>query len=258
MTGRAEQTISEIRTELDDLVALVKGFGDDDLTHPSGAAEWDVSQVLSHLGSSAEINLAALDGAVTGTGAPAMEFIRATWARWDGMSPAERAEAFVAANEKLTRLLEGLDARTREELRIGLWFPGEPVSVATLTGMRLSELAHHAWDVKVAFDPAATLAEGAAGLLLDQVGGMLGFLGKPEGFGGREASVAVRTTGPDRSFGLDIRQAVTITDVPAEPDAVLTAPAEWFLRLVAGRHAPEHTPSAVTVTGDGITLDDLR
>jgi hypothetical protein len=46
-------------------------------------------------------------------------------------------------------------------------------------------------------------------------------------------------------------------DAPDNPDAVLTAPAEWWLRLVAGRHAPEHTPATVTLTG-GITLDDLR
>jgi hypothetical protein len=52
--------------------------------------------------------------------------------------------------------------------------------------------------------------------------------------------------------------AVALTDEPAEPDAVLSTPAEWWPRLVAGRHSPTHTPVGVTLTGDGLTLDDLR
>ncbi|SDM10859.1 maleylpyruvate isomerase family mycothiol-dependent enzyme [Nonomuraea jiangxiensis] len=258
MTDRAAQTIKELRAELDELSALVRGFGDEDLARTSGAAEWDVSQVLSHLGSGAEITLAAFDGAVNGTGSPTMEVIRGIWARWDGMSRGERAEAFVTANEALLRRLEELDAGTREELRIELWFPGEPASVARLTGMRLSEFAHHSWDVKVAFDPAATLAPGAVELLLDQVGGMFGYVGKPEALGGRQVAVAVHTTAPARSFGLDLGPAMAITGVPAEADVVLTTPAEFWLRLVYGRHAPEHTPSTVDLSGDAVTLDDLR
>ena len=34
-------------------------------------------------------------------------------------------------------------------------------------------------------------------------------------------------------------------------------PAEAFIRLIAGRLAPEHTPHGVTVDG-AISLDDLR
>lgn len=39
---------------------------------------------------------------------------------------------------------------------------------------------------------------------------------------------------------------------------MLSTPAEWWLRLVTGRHAPANTPKGVTLTGDGLTLDDLR
>jgi uncharacterized protein (TIGR03083 family) len=258
MTDRADQTIKELRSEFDDLATLVAGFGADDLARRSGAAEWDISQVLSHLGSGAEITLAALDGAARGTGTPSGEFIKGVWARWDGMSPAERAENFATANEALLRRFEELDAQARENLRVELWFPAPPVDVAGLAGMRLSEFAHHTWDVKVAFDPATTLAPGAGELLIGSGDAFVGFLGKADGLGGRQAIIAVHVTSPERSFGLDIREAVAIVDVPAEPDAVLTAPAEWWLRLVSGRHAPEHTPAGVELTGDEITLDDLR
>ncbi|MFI7454809.1 hypothetical protein ACIBQX_45575 [Nonomuraea sp. NPDC049714] len=52
--------------------------------------------------------------------------------------------------------------------------------------------------------------------------------------------------------------AVAVTDEPDRPDAVLSAPAEWWVRLAAGRHSPEHTPATVTLTGGKLTLDDLR
>ncbi|GII59735.1 hypothetical protein Pth03_81240 [Planotetraspora thailandica] len=258
MTDRTDQTIKVLRSELDELAALVRTFTDEDLARRSGAAEWDVSQVLSHLGSGAEIALAALQGALDGTGSPSMDFIRGVWARWDGMSRVERAESFTGANEALVGRFEDLDAQTRADLRIELWFPGEPADVGTLGGMRLNEFALHTWDVKVAFDPAAALDPEAIDLLIGRGHALVGFLGKPEGLGGRRAAVAVHLTSPERSFGLDVAEAVTIADVPAAPDATLTAPAEWWLRMVSGRHAPEHTPATVEVTGDAVTLDDLR
>jgi putative sterol carrier protein len=55
-----------------------------------------------------------------------------------------------------------------------------------------------------------------------------------------------------------VGDTVTLTDEPAQPDAVLSTPAEWWLRLTTGRHSPEHTPSTVTLTGGTITVDDLR
>ncbi|GAA0442636.1 hypothetical protein Acor_79860 [Acrocarpospora corrugata] len=258
MTDLADRTIKALRSELDELAKLVRGFTADDLARQSGAEEWDISQVLSHLGSSSEINLAALDAAVHGTAGPDMEFIRGVWARWDAMSREERAEGFAGTNETLVRRFEDLDSQAREDLRVQFWWPSDPADVATFTGMRLSELAHHSWDVKVALDPGAALDQETVELLLGRVDAMVGFLGKPAGLNGRQATVAVRLTSPERSLGLDIRDAVTIVDVPSAPDAVLTAPAEWWLRLVSGRHAPEHTPASVELTGDAVTLDDLR
>ncbi|GAA2293111.1 hypothetical protein GCM10010149_46010 [Nonomuraea roseoviolacea subsp. roseoviolacea] len=50
-----DAVIAALRTEHDRLAGLVPAFGEDDLARPSGAAERDVSQVLGHLGSGAEI-----------------------------------------------------------------------------------------------------------------------------------------------------------------------------------------------------------
>lgn len=254
---RADEIIKALRSGQDDLAAMVRDFTAEDLARTSGAAEWDVSQVLSHLGSGAEINRAVLEGALAGTGAPESGFNQGVWARWDAMSREERAEGFLDTSDALVRRYEGLDADTRENLRIDLGFMPAPVDVAAAGGLRLTEFALHVWDVKVTFDPKATLAPEATPLLLDLVKALLGFLGKPAEMGGPR-NVAVHTTAPDRSFGLLIGDAMSIGETPADPDAVLTAPAEWWLRLVSGRHAPEHMPAGITITGDTVTLDDLR
>jgi uncharacterized protein (TIGR03083 family) len=258
MTDRADQIIDALRSGHDRLATLVRGLSADDLTRRSGASDWDVSQVLSHLGSGAEIGLAALEAALGGTATPGGDFNKGVWARWDAMSPGERAAGFLTAHEKLVARYEGLDARTRQELRIDLGFLPAPVDVATSARMRLNEATLHAWDVAVTFDPAATLAADATEPLLDQAGMLLGFATRPEALAGRPVTIAVRLTAPDRSFGLSVADAVALTDEPARPDAVLSAPAEWWVRLVSGRHSPEHVPATVSVTGGKLTLDGLR
>jgi hypothetical protein len=189
------------------------------------------------------------------------------------MSPAERAEAFVRSNDTLVTRFEELDAPTREGLRVDMGFLPAPVDVATVTQLRLTEFTHHAWDVEVAFDPAATLSPEGTELLVDHVGMLIGFLGRADALGGRQVTLAVRTTAPEREFGLDVRDPVALAErsadqdarhpvalveSPDRPDGILTTPAEWWLRLVTGRHASAHTPDSVSFTSDVITLDDLR
>ena len=111
----ADATIAALRSGFDELAALVSGFGDDELAHPSGAAEWDVSQVLSHLGSGAEIAQNTLQVSLEGKPNPGMDFNRPVWARYDGASPRERAEWFLRANEALTQSYESLSEETRAE-----------------------------------------------------------------------------------------------------------------------------------------------
>jgi uncharacterized protein (TIGR03083 family) len=258
MTERADRTINALRSGHDALAELVRGFAADDLTRPSAASEWDVSQVLSHLGSGAEIGLATLEAALNGSGNPGGDVNKTIWARWDAMSPAERAEGFLTADEALVRRYEELDTQTRTDLRIDLGFLPAPVDVATSGALRLNEFAHHSWDIEAAFDPAATLAPAATGLLFDTVAMLIGYVGKADALDGRRVTLAVRLTSPERSFGLGLHDAVELTDEPSRSDGVLTAPSEWWLRLVTGRHAPEHTPLAVSLTGDTVTLDDLR
>src|SRR5688572_27900456 len=178
MMSNAETNIAALRSGHDSLAALVSKLSDDDLARTSGAADWDVSQVLSHLGSGAEIHLATLRAALEGKGSPGGEFNKSVWARFDAMSRRERADGFLAANPPLIELYESLDADQRQNLRVDMGFLPAPVDVATSARLRLSEYALHSWDVRVTFDEGATLAAEAAGPLLDGTGDLLGWIGK--------------------------------------------------------------------------------
>lgn len=256
MTSQADRTISALRTGHDDLTAFTERLSPADLTHLSGASEWTVAQVLSHLGSGAEINLIMVEAALGGD-APGDDFAKDIWARWDGMTPDEQAAAFPAASARLVERYESLDERTRRELRVDFSFLPEPVDVAAAAGLRLNEFALHAWDVRVTFDPAATLAPDAVEPLLDGVGMLLGFAGKADRLDGT-AHLLVRTSAPERVLGLAITDSVSFTEPPEKADGELTTPAEYLVRLLTGRNAAAHTPASVTLTGSTVTLDDLR
>jgi uncharacterized protein (TIGR03083 family) len=257
MTSKAESAIGALRSGYDTLARIVGALRTDDLVRPSAASDWTVAQVLSHLGSGAEINLAALERAIDGSGAAAPDFNTSVWARWDSMTPTDQAASFLTANEKLVQRYEGLDDGQLVDLRIDLGFTPEPVDVAVAAGMRLNEFALHSWDVRVALDPTATVAPEAIDLLLESVGGLLGWAGKADQLDGT-AILTVHTTDPTRTFGLAITDTVQLIDAPATDDGTLTAPAEYFVRLLTGRHTPAHTPSSVTLTSESVTLDDLR
>jgi hypothetical protein len=109
-------------------------------------------------------------------------------------------------------------------------------------------------------DPGARLPEVAAGLIVDELPGRAGFLGKP---GESRWTVDVVTSGPDRRFVLRTGDAVALeADHEAggggESDATLILPAEALVRLVYGRLDGDHASSARVDGAGGLSLDDVR
>lgn len=257
MTTRADQAIAALRKGHDDLSALVAALTPQQLTAPSAAAEWDVSQVVSHLGSGAEINLEALRASLEGRPAPEFEFNKGVWARWDAMTPQERQAAFPAANGRLVEAYEAFTPQQRETHRIDLGWMPEPVDVGQSAVLRLTEFGYHDWDVRASFDPAASIAPEAAALIGDRVEALLGWVAKPAVLDGRTAELLVRLTDTGETLGLHLADPVALTAAPEAPDGELALPLEAWLRLAAGRLKPEYTPASVSVTGP-IGLDDLR
>ena len=256
MTTLADRTIAALRTTHDDLVALVPGVTDEQLTGPSGAAEWTVAQVLSHLGSGAEIGLATLESAL-GTGpATGPGFNESVWDRWNALGPREQAANFLDHDARLVAAFEALTAEERTTTQVDLGFLPAPLSLASYAGMRLNETALHSWDVRVALDPAATVPAEVAAVLAEHLVGDLGFL---VGFIGKaDALTEPAVVDIDGSgYGIVVAARVAVVTGPTDPTATFTGPLEAAVRLVGGRLRPATTPDGVTVTG-GVSLDDLR
>lgn len=251
MTNLADQVIAALRSGFDDMSLYAAKLDESELTGPSGASEWTVAQVLSHLGSGAEIAKAQLERGVE----PAPEgFNQGVWARWDSSTPVEQRDTFIVANRALVEAYEAVGPAERETILIDLGFLPAPVSLGEAGRLRLLEFGLHSWDVKVAADPAATVAPEAVPLLLAAAGALLGFIGKPDG---RSATLTVTLTDTDQVLGLVLGDSVSLSDAPSSADGTLSLPSEAWLRLLTGRLGAAYTPSTVTVTGP-LTLDDLR
>lgn len=254
---KADTWIAVARQTHDDLADVARRLDDAALTRISGSREWDVAQVLGHLGSQAEIGQATLEAALGQREPVDDDFNPKVWARWNALSQREKADGFLQHGDALTRRYEDLDSETRLSLRIDLGFLPEPVDVATVLGLRLNEMALHSWDVHVVDDSKAALYAPAVDLLIDRFGMLIGFVGHADALDD-PVTIAVDTTDPVRSFGIEISDRVSVIDRPSAPDATLALPAEAWLRLIAGRLRPEYTPAEVTLDGKQVALDDLR
>ncbi|MFC6344933.1 maleylpyruvate isomerase family mycothiol-dependent enzyme, partial [Nocardioides hankookensis] len=222
MTSLADRAIAALRSNHDTLAALVPTLSEDQLNGPSGASEWTVAQALSHLGSGAEITRQPI---ATAAGEQVeVEDNQTIWARWDGSTPTEQAAGFVEHDAAYVATVEALTADQRQSLMIDLGFLPKPVPLEVALGMRLNEVANHAWDVRVGVDPAATVEAESAELLLELFDGPLSFL---LGFSAKADQVdqEVRLAVP--GGGIEITDGVSVTTEPfAEPTATFDGPAE--------------------------------
>jgi uncharacterized protein (TIGR03083 family) len=243
--------IEALRHSHDRLSAVAGPLGPAELQGQSYPSEWSIAQVLSHLGSQAEIFGMFLDAGLSGQDPPDREAFPPIWAAWNAKSTQQQAADALAADDAVTRRLESLDPGQRERLRLKLF--GMDLDAAGLARIRLGEHAIHTWDIAVAVIPAATVAQDAVDLLIDTLGQLVARAGKPDG---RPRRLRVTTTDPARQFVLETGETVTLTEGAGEPGLPgLSLPAEALVRLVYGRLDPAHTPPVVA---DRVDLDDLR
>jgi uncharacterized protein (TIGR03083 family) len=242
--------VRAVRASHDRLAGIVAGLDGDALRAQSYDTEWSVADVLSHLGSGAEIFSRSVDAGATGGDPPAPEEFKPIWEAWNARSPEDQAAHSVAANEALVTRVESLTPEQRAGFQVTM-FGRMPVDLAGVLGLRLSEHALHSWDIAVTLDPAARVAPDAVDLLVDRLPLMVGFTGKQAP---APVAVAVTTAGPQRAFTLDTG-GVTLAATGADDvtAASLTLPAEALLRLVYGRLDDEQDLRA-----SGVTLRELQ
>ena len=252
MSDLVDRSIAELRANHDRLRAHVEGLSADDLWAQSGAEKWTVADVLSHLGSGAEIARYTLLTALGVEGdRPKNQDV---WDRWNELSPDEQAAGFVESDARLVELYESLTADQRETTMVDLGFLPAPVPLATPLAMRLNEQTLHGWDARVGADPTAALSDTAADLLLQHYTGALGFT---LGFIGKADRLDESTRVAVGDFTIAITDRVTLEGGTTGTTATYVGPLEAAVRLLAGRLDPERTPLGVDVTGN-VTLDALR
>jgi uncharacterized protein (TIGR03083 family) len=246
--------INALRHSHDRLQALAGPLGLDQLERRSYASEWSIAQVLSHLGSGAEIFGLFLEAGLAGQDPPGREAFGPIWNTWNAKSPQTQSADALRADELTVERFESVGPDQKARLRLQVF--GMDMDMTGLARMRVSEHALHTWDVAVALDPSATVAPDAVGLLIDTVGQLAARSAKPDG---KQRRLLISTTDPERRFILETGEAVSLTESDGSDGEdgwpELRLPAEALVRLVYGRLGPHHTPP---VQADGVDLDDLR
>jgi uncharacterized protein (TIGR03083 family) len=245
--------IGAVRASHDRLAGIVGSLDSDDLRKQSYAKEWSIADVLSHLGSGAEIFGLAVNAGLGGE-PPAQEDNQRIWDAWNAKSPEEQAADSIAANESLVSRVESLTPDQLDAFRVTM-FGGMVMDIAGLLRLRLGEHAVHTWDVAVAVDPAAHVSQDAVDLLVGGLPQLMQWVGKKAA---EPAVIAVTTTEPDGIYTLDTG-GVTLTpgapETPASASLALTS--EALLRLVYGR-ADQSAVAAGELRMTNVTLPELQ
>jgi uncharacterized protein (TIGR03083 family) len=244
----ARAWIGALRRSQDRLAPMAGSLSADELAMQSACAEWTVAQVLSHLGSGAELALRWLDAAIAHETPPGPEAFPAVWEAWGARRPAEQAADAVAYNERHVARLESLDDDELAAAHVTLF--GLELDGGGLARIRLGEHTVHTWDIAVAFDPSAVLPADAVTLLVDSLPLLATRTGRPA-TADEAWTVLLRTTDPERELLLRVSDAVTLEPIGADAlatgegaPAALTLPAEVLVRLVYGRTGTDDVPTA--------------
>jgi uncharacterized protein (TIGR03083 family) len=257
MSSDPRYWIAVLRNSHDRLASVVAPLDADQVRGPSYCTDWTIAQVMSHLGSGAEISQLMLPAAL-GEGEPAgPDAFSPIWDTWNAKSPDAQVADGLAADEQQVQRLEQLTDAELAKIRLPLF--GMDLDAVGLVRLRLGEHAMHTWDVAVAVDPAAVVSADEVTLLIDNVPQFLApRLGKPQE---DPLRLRIRTTAPDRDYLLVAADAVSMTDASGDAAAAAGAnevrmPAEALLRLAYGRLDPAHTPAEVEA--DPADLNRLR
>jgi len=259
MESTARTWIAALRGSQQRLAGLVGTLSPEQLRGPSYATGWSIAQVLSHIGSQADIAIQSLVGTLAGREPFGPEGFAYILAVWSARNPDQQAAECLVSDAEHVRRLDQLTDDQLAAIRVNLF--GMEFDAVGMVWLRLGEHALHSWDVAVTFDPSALVAPQSVELLTGRIPQVAQRAGKP---GHDRFTVGIRTTDPKREFVLEVAESVTMTAVPDGTSSApggripwIQMPAEALLRLVYGRLDPDHMPPPETLSGP-IDLDALR
>lgn len=249
-----DRTFVALSRSVERLAATLTSLSPEQIRGPSYADDWTIAQVASHLGSAAEIFRSVIEAGVQREAPPERAHFEEVWDRWNAKSPDDQVADALRSDEALLAFLDSIPDHLQLRWRQHVF--GAERGLNDIVRLRLSEHALHSWDIWVMFEPDATLAVDAVPIVLDGVAAVVARTAKPSP---EDVRVAVSTTGPERRYLLGISAdgaSLTGDGDHGGTNAVLTLPAESFVRLVYGRLDPDHTPASVRA--HGVELDTLR
>jgi uncharacterized protein (TIGR03083 family) len=217
------------------LASVLANLTLEDLLAPSFASQWSCAQVLSHLGSGAEIFGLLLAAGLRGEDPPGGEDFAQVWARWDARTPHEQVTESMRVNDEFLATVRALDPVSRRRWQLPLY--GAPGDLSDLIYLRLGEHALHTWDVEVVRASAAEVTAPAVALLTGRLDVFATRVARP-GAGSLDTLIVTeRPPGGFRVVATSSSVEVTAVDLgEARPEtARIHLPAELWLRLVYGR-----------------------
>lgn len=234
---------------------IIDHLSSEDLDSPSYCSEWSIAQVLSHLGSGAEIFSLIVAAGLKGDPAPGNKEFEPVWDRWNAKNPSEQAHDLPRVDAEFLEQLDALNDAQRTAWHLTLF--GQDQDLSGILRLRLGEHAAHTWDVAVTRDADATISADAVDLLIDGLGPTAARSAKPSA---QPLKIKVVTHSPERVFELHVNNDGTVLRPVADngfsdTNPTLESPAEGFIRLIYGRLDPAHTPKVST---DGVQIDELR
>ena len=246
----ADTALALLRSSVARLRRIAEPLDDATVERPAYPSEWSIAQVLSHLGSGAEIMQRRLDDTVSGRDTPE-SFAPSVWDEWNAKSPRAQVDDALTADAALLARLEAVAASGAEELE----FRMGPLTMDfdAFVGLRVNEHTLHTWDVEVALAPQVPLPAEAVPFVVDHLELIARYTGRPTG---DERVVRVETTDPARRFVVELATDTAAFSSGGDGPADLSLPAEAWARLVYGRLDAEHTPPAAD--DPDAVLDVLR
>ena len=227
MNHDVEELLSLLETSHEQLLSLMRR---DDAPAPKASAfpaEWAVSDVISHLGSGAEIFALILRRLVQDEPAPVQEDFVSIWSRWDAKAPEDQVQDGLQSDAYFVDVAVSASSEITDVPAFGSIMP-----ISEFLAMRLQEHIVHTWDIETAVNPSATFRSDYLPFLLDQLPSVAPRSARPVTL---PLTVDIRVLDPDAWFRLDLGAEASLAPLDSAPQADLTMSAEPFVRMIFGR-----------------------